>query len=1164
MAQAALQDGRGAFPCIILFGKEWKMAPVIEALAETIISNLLEAVTGLMNEKADATLNAEEDLKILQGTLEHIRMAAQGADRAPFFSSERARDWEAKLKDILYDAEDIIENCRTKVELRRRTKNKVRIKFWIPLCSCFMKHVSTPYQLGNKIKKINKRLEEINRNKGIMDLSKTIAKASGEDPDVGEHGNPQETTQHGGAHICLVTEGHKMKIIDRLLSDDSTHSSVPLDTHSGVSIISIIGQAGSGKTTLAKMVFSEVEEQFGERRWWISVSEETNLKNLFRIILNEVFNGSEKFEGVTYFSYLCTQLKSELSKKRFLLVLDDVRELNWWRGLISDIFMGGATGSKILMICRNEDVLLGIKASYMHKLPEFITFSKSWELFLEKALREDQTEEDLVIHNIRDVGERIVEQCGGLSLVVQKVGSMMHTKGMRRDVWELIANSEIWKWRMHASSSNDHGDIFPGLMLCYNDLSPKLRSCFLYCSIYPKGYCMEKDELVLQWVAHGLVEESEGTDVEETANEYVDDLLNRGFIEESEYEQLKMHDIMHDFARYISGKEYTHSLTTEGTRHLSLVNVEDSHVVVRNSSRAGNNKLRTLLIDELLLFSYHFVKIAEIINFKWLRVLSLKCLEICELPNSIGDLVLLKYLDLSHTNVRKLPSSIGKLCNLQTLNLNYTSLEELPKEMGKLHNLRHLRLKNTKLTFVAEGLGKLTHLKTLDTFLVCDDKNKTRGCNIRELKDLNKLRGELSIKGLGCTELAIDRAEKAAQLLKEKHGLISLELDFDISEDDKPASASEQSSVLEALEPPCRLKEMKICHYKGKIPSWFLEPNYSMLQTLELTNCPLWAEEMGIDSMETLDARASIPALKSLTVTSNELKMPINMPVLEELNVVECASLEQVADMPALKMLRLFRVNTLKKLPDCLPSLEELELSRIPNWEGWPASGSGETTFSCMPCLKEAHFYSCPELQTGGLIYTLSKGHDFHIQLQRLTVFDCPSAKLRWELLKQLPNLVELNLDGAAFELIQPFPSPSEVSTFLPTLRFLTLYGDKDYLWGRVPEWVWGIRQLEELELHHFHEEINLTGHWQCLQKLRCLNLYSFSNVKSLVDINDIPQQNSAAAAATIETGATDAKEQIACLSMLDQLLIWDCPQLNLPEELENNLLQRLHVPFVD
>nr|VVW92073.1 unnamed protein product [Nymphaea colorata] len=81
----------------------------------------------------------------------------------------------------------------------------------------------------------------------------------------------------------------------------------------GASIISIVGKGGIGKTTLANMVFNEIEQQFGERRWWVCVLERPNHKDLVRQILREVCKSSGEITDCSL-TDLCKQLLNELSK----------------------------------------------------------------------------------------------------------------------------------------------------------------------------------------------------------------------------------------------------------------------------------------------------------------------------------------------------------------------------------------------------------------------------------------------------------------------------------------------------------------------------------------------------------------------------------------------------------------------------------------------------------------------------------------------------------------------------------------------------------------------------------------------------------------------------------------------------------------------------------
>ncbi|OWM80256.1 hypothetical protein CDL15_Pgr019536 [Punica granatum] len=81
---------------------------------------------------------------------------------------------------------------------------------------------------------------------------------------------------------------------------------------------------------------------------------------------------------------------------------------------------------------------------------------------------------------------------------------------------------------------------------------------------------------------------------------------------------------------------------------------------------------------------------------------------------SVGSLVNLRRLSLSHSGVEELPNSIGQLTSLVELILTGTDIRRLPDFVGDQHDLELLMIDGTYVSCLPGNLGSLKKLKVLD------------------------------------------------------------------------------------------------------------------------------------------------------------------------------------------------------------------------------------------------------------------------------------------------------------------------------------------------------------------------------------------------------------------------------------------------------------------
>ncbi|XP_040998302.1 putative disease resistance RPP13-like protein 1 isoform X2 [Juglans microcarpa x Juglans regia] len=693
---------------------------------------------------------------------------------------------------------------------------------------------------------------------------------------------------------------------------------------------------GIGKTTLAQLVFNDKKvESFFELNAWACVSEDFDVAAVTKTILQSM---SKELDCADKdLNWLQVELKKELLGKRFLVILDDVWNENYndWT-LLRAPFEAGAPRSSIIVTTRNQKVssLMRTKEVEAFEL-ELLSNEACLSIFTQHALEA----RDFSAHpDLKDIGEELVRRCKGLPLAVKTIAGVLRSEDEDRNEWEKVLKNKIW------DISVEENGIPSTLMVSYDNLPSHLKRCFAYCSILPKDYEFEEKEVVLLWMAEGLIQprRDHEDEMEDLGSEYFRNLLSRSFFQRSRINESKfvMHDLINDLAQSVAGDTcFRMEDRVGGTKH------ENSPIKARYSSYLGSQydvtkkfevfskftNLRTflpfMLPNPSACYLAHHVPFELVPTLRCLRVLSFNGYCITELSDSIGDLKHLRYLDLSNTQIRLLPESITSLYNLQTLLLEYCCcLKKLPSMLCNLVNLRHLNIEGANsLEGMPMQIGKLTCLQTLSNLVLGKDS-----CyGIKELGPLKHLRETLCISRL---ENVIEpkNAKDAKLIEKTKIDALSLEWSWDIDESKDRTSEIE---VLNGLWPHDALTELSIINYGcKKFPNWLTSPSFPHMVSLRLENCykctslpplgqylsslkNLWINGMakvksvGSDfcggSLETLhfydmeewenwSPCEEFPNLCKLSLRNCPKllgKLPNNLPLLKEVEIIDCAQL---------------------------------------------------------------------------------------------------------------------------------------------------------------------------------------------------------------------------------------------------------------------------------
>ncbi|PIA36600.1 hypothetical protein AQUCO_03300063v1 [Aquilegia coerulea] len=925
-------------------------------MAEVLVSVVLEKLGSIildgLEQEVRLVTGVKKEIKILTNTLIIIKGVLEDAE-AKQVKNEAVKVWLEEFKDISYDAEDILDEWCTRSLIPDRQQpnlNASIIKqvrsYLFNLLSCF-KPIVIRHGIGMNIKELNERLVDIIEKKQSFKLNKIRSNAIRRIPSIAVPDVPQIYGRVEDKNI----------LINKLLSESSAPS-----LH--VPVISIVGTGGFGKTTLAQLILKEekVIASF-EKIIWVCVSDPFLVENVAKEIIQQVKgNVPDTFGRQT----LHKNLSECVQGRRFILVLDDVWSFpsKEWLQLKNALDCGAAT-SRIIVTSRSVRVAKMINSSYTHSL-EKLSDDDCWSLF--KCIAFSEREDYL--GTFEDIGKKISKKCKGVPLAVRVIASTMCLKTTKQE-WREVLASNIW-------DVEEEGEGFlPSILLSYYALPSYLKQCLMYFAVFPKDAIILKKEMIRLWMAQGYLGSNGSEDLEMTGKDYFDNLAMLSFLQDFEKDDkgniisCKMHDLMHDFVQFLTKTE---TIILEKEEVISSIKVR--HLCGRDLNWSYIYEQKNLRTLRRFQDWGYYCQLKSLHQLKCLRVLSLSCYQFEELPSGVERLVLLRYLDLSYNNrLKELPESVCNLVNLQTLILNdCRSFISLPEGIGKLSNLRHLQLdgcefnNSGKLSYFPSGIGRLSRLRTLDVFIVgnldAQEKNKEKGCTIRELKLLNHLQGHLEIAGL---RQVGNVGEAAHAELKKKEKLLSLKMDFGL-EGEKEEDDEMDFEILEGLQPHINLENLMINNYEGiRLPDWILSlSNLTYLSLWRLSGC-LELPALGkLPSLEFLYLE-ELKSVKRLGCefyglddetfgnhNQEQQQVVVIFPKLKELLLENMQGLEEwdlpfqncIDFLPNLRKLTIQNLQRLQVLP-ALGNLKSLEKLKLRDIEGLKRSSfSGISTMS--------------------------------------------------------------------------------------------------------------------------------------------------------------------------------------------------------------------------
>lgn len=596
------------------------------------------------------------------------------------------------------------------------------------------------------------------------------------------------------------------------------------------------------------------------------------------------------------------------------------------------------------------------------------------------------------------------------------------------------------------------------LYLSYDDLSPQLKQCFLYCSLFPKGEEIIGDVITQMWISEGFIQPPDAATsstsshehgLEDIATQFYRELIQRNLIEPITMtgNRCTMHDVIRSFAQYmareeslvvVDGRQASHPIGGGySAQRVRRVSVGGAAAAVEWAVLQSKRSLRTLIVN---CSSISFPPAGgpfSLGTFSSLRVLYICSADSGRLVESLCDLKHLRYLHLENTDVSGLPDDIHRMKFLLCITLACCKrLGNLPSSTVNLVQLRCLDVTASSVNTVPKGFGGLTSLRSLHGFPVGVDTGNS-WCSLQELEPLSHLR-ELTLVGL--EKVPASWIAKKARISSKTH-LTYLDLSYTTGDHScreiiGPGGEAQQligEEVIENLCPPSSLENLTIQGgYVGrKLPNWMYAPaSAGLLKSLR----HLMLEDLPFCT-QLPDGLCCLPCLELLNIqhapvvkrigpefqasSSLAAAVLVSFPKLTRLHLADLCEWEEwewnnsccdeelggvraaIVDMPCLEKL-LIKNCKLRRLPPGLANsqrhaLRELYLYQL----------TYLTSVENLPSVVEFGVFDCPSLNK---ISGLSMLHSIRI-------IRCPNL----DVLEGVPALHSLRLNDTDMETLPPY-----------------------------------------------------------------------------------------------------------------------------------------------
>ncbi|KAI0514145.1 hypothetical protein KFK09_010179 [Dendrobium nobile] len=282
---------------------------------------------------------AKRDSPQIQAVVHFASSQEQITDQNPALNK-----WLWQIRDAIDDADDVLDDLEY-MELEKQVTKNMKLRRVRSIMKYMKKRlvkiIKRALKIDPNLKRLDEAVQKLYRVSTNVASFLYLVKGAKQEQQL-ELYRARETGS--SPKNDLIGRGKEKELVMEWLRNPSNEPR-ETDLYRNISLLSIVGHGGMGKTTLLQHVYEdEMTKEFFDLKMWVCVSNNFDVKKVIADMLECLKNERPRLETL---GALQRRLKEEVMSKKFLLVLDDIweedeenRDIRKWEDVLAPLASG--------------------------------------------------------------------------------------------------------------------------------------------------------------------------------------------------------------------------------------------------------------------------------------------------------------------------------------------------------------------------------------------------------------------------------------------------------------------------------------------------------------------------------------------------------------------------------------------------------------------------------------------------------------------------------------------------------------------------------------------------------------------------------------------------------------------------------------------------------